>query len=36
MVIHDLARIVAPKGRLSIIGVFPDIDPHAPTEAAKG
>ena len=34
-VIHDLARIIAPKGRLAIIGVFLDIDPHAPAEAAK-
>jgi glutathione-independent formaldehyde dehydrogenase len=34
-VIHDLARIVAPNGRLGIIGVFLDSDPHAPSEPAK-
>ncbi len=34
-VIHDLARIIAPKGRLSIIGVFTDSDAQAPNEAAK-
>jgi glutathione-independent formaldehyde dehydrogenase len=34
-VIDDLARIVAPKGRLSIIGVFLDSDPHARDEGAK-
>jgi glutathione-independent formaldehyde dehydrogenase len=34
-VIHDLARIVAPNGRLAIIGVFLDVDPHAPGESAK-
>lgn len=35
MVIDDLARLVAPKGRLAIIGVFLDNDPHAPAEPAK-
>ncbi len=34
-VIDDLAQLVAPKGRLSIIGVFLDSDPHAPSESAK-
>ncbi len=34
-VIHDLARIVAPNGRMAIIGVFLDSDPKAPDEAAK-
>jgi len=34
-VIDDLARIVAPKGRLSIIGVFLDSDPLARGEGAK-
>jgi len=34
-VIDDLARIVAPNGRLSIIGVFLDSDPHAEDEAAR-
>ncbi len=34
-VIDDLARIVAPKGRLSIIGVFLDSDPHARDDAAR-
>ncbi len=34
-VIDELARIVAPKGRLSIIGVFLDRDPHARNEAAQ-
>ncbi len=34
-VIEDLARIVAPNGRLCVIGVFVDSDPHAPTESAK-
>ncbi len=34
-VIDDLARIVATNGRLSIIGVFLDSDPHAPTATAK-
>jgi glutathione-independent formaldehyde dehydrogenase len=34
-VIDDLARIVAPKGRLSIIGVFLDSDPHARDAAAQ-
>jgi len=35
VVIHDLARILAPNGRLSIIGVFLDSDPDAPDEAAR-
>jgi glutathione-independent formaldehyde dehydrogenase len=34
-VIDDLARLVAPKGRLSIIGVFLDSDPSARGEAAQ-
>jgi glutathione-independent formaldehyde dehydrogenase len=34
-VIHDLARILAPNGRLSIIGVFLDSDPAAPVEPAR-
>ena len=34
-VIGDLARLIAPNGRLSIIGVFLDSDPHAPDEAAQ-
>jgi glutathione-independent formaldehyde dehydrogenase len=34
-VIADLARIIAVKGRLCIIGVFLDNDPHAPSDAAK-
>jgi glutathione-independent formaldehyde dehydrogenase len=34
-VIQDLARIIAPNGRLSIVGVFLDSDPHAPDDAAK-
>lgn len=34
-VIHDLARIVAPNGRLAIIGVFLDADPHALSDPAK-
>ena len=34
-VIADLARLVAPKGRVSIIGVFLDSDPHAPDAAAQ-
>ncbi|MGB8966189.1 MAG: alcohol dehydrogenase catalytic domain-containing protein [Candidatus Cybelea sp.] len=34
-VIDDLARIVAPKGRLSIIGVFLDSDPHVRDAAAR-
>jgi glutathione-independent formaldehyde dehydrogenase len=34
-VIHDLARILAPNGRLAIIGVFLDVDPHAPSDPAK-
>ena len=33
--IHDLARIVAVNGRLAIIGVFLDNDPHAPDPAAR-
>ena len=36
-VIDDLARLVAPKGRLAIIGVFLDSDPHAHgNEARRG
>jgi glutathione-independent formaldehyde dehydrogenase len=34
-VIDDLATIVAPNGRLAIIGVFLDSDPKAPAEPAK-
>jgi glutathione-independent formaldehyde dehydrogenase len=34
-VIHDLARILAPNGRLSIIGVFLDTDPLAPDADAR-
>ncbi|HTU69831.1 MAG TPA: alcohol dehydrogenase catalytic domain-containing protein [Candidatus Baltobacteraceae bacterium] len=34
-VIDDLARIVAVNGRLSIIGVFLDSDPHAPDSDAQ-
>ena len=34
-VIQDLARILAPNGRLSIIGVFLDSDPAAPVEPAR-
>jgi glutathione-independent formaldehyde dehydrogenase len=34
-VIDDLARIVAPKGRLGIIGVFLDSDPRAKDETAQ-
>ena len=34
-VIDDLARIVAPKGRLGIIGVFLDSDSRARDEAAQ-
>lgn len=34
-VIHDLARVLAPNGRLGIIGVFLDTDPNAPTEPAR-
>jgi glutathione-independent formaldehyde dehydrogenase len=34
-VIDDLARIVAPKGRLGIIGVFLDSDPRASDETAR-
>ena len=34
-VIHDLARLVAPKGRISIIGVFLDADPNGPSEARR-
>jgi glutathione-independent formaldehyde dehydrogenase len=34
-VIDDLARIVAPNGRIAIIGVFLDNDPKAPTEDAR-
>jgi glutathione-independent formaldehyde dehydrogenase len=34
-VIDDLARIVAPKGRLGVIGVFLDSDPHARDETAQ-
>jgi glutathione-independent formaldehyde dehydrogenase len=35
VVIDDLARIIAPNGRLAIIGVFLDNDPKATTESAK-
>ncbi len=34
-VIDDLSRLMAPKGRLGIIGVFLDSDPHAPAETAR-
>jgi glutathione-independent formaldehyde dehydrogenase len=34
-VIRDLARLLAPGGRLGIIGVFLDSDPHAPDESAR-
>lgn len=34
-VISDLARVIAPNGRLGIIGVFLDSDPHAPDPAAQ-
>jgi glutathione-independent formaldehyde dehydrogenase len=34
-VIHDLARLLAPNGRLGIIGVFLDSDPHAPNDDAR-
>jgi glutathione-independent formaldehyde dehydrogenase len=34
-VISDLSRLIAPNGRLSIIGVFLDSDPHATDEAAQ-
>ncbi|HXM07635.1 MAG TPA: hypothetical protein VN936_09220, partial [Candidatus Acidoferrum sp.] len=34
-VIDDIARIVAVNGRLAIVGVFLDSDPHAPSEPAK-
>jgi glutathione-independent formaldehyde dehydrogenase len=34
-VIDDLARIIAVKGRLCIIGVFLDSDPHGPNAAAQ-
>ena len=34
-VIHDLARVIAPNGRLGIIGVFLDSDPHAPNASAQ-
>ena len=34
-VIDDIARLVAPKGRVSIIGVFLDNDPHAPDANAQ-
>jgi glutathione-independent formaldehyde dehydrogenase len=35
IVIDDLSRIIAVNGRLAIIGVFLDNDPHAPSEPAK-
>jgi len=35
VVIHDLARLLAPNGRMGIIGVFLDADPKAPDEAAQ-
>jgi glutathione-independent formaldehyde dehydrogenase len=34
-VIHDLTRVLAPNGRLAIIGVFLDSDPRAPSKAAQ-
>jgi len=34
-VIDDLSRLVAPKGRIGIIGVFLDSDPHAQGDAAQ-
>src|SRR5579871_6915425 len=34
VVIDDLARIIAVNGRLAIIGVFLDNDPHAPSQLA--
>jgi glutathione-independent formaldehyde dehydrogenase len=34
-VIEDLATIIAPNGRLAIIGVFLDSDPKAPTKPAQ-
>lgn len=34
-VIADLARIIAVKGRLCVIGVFLDNDPHGPNESAQ-
>ena len=34
-VIDDLATLLAPNGRLAIIGVFTDQDAHAPTDPAK-
>lgn len=34
-VIADLARIVAVNGRLAIVGVFLDNDPHAPSDPAE-
>jgi glutathione-independent formaldehyde dehydrogenase len=34
-VINDLARLLAPNGRLAIIGVFLDSDPHAPEAIAR-
>ncbi len=34
-VIDDLARLIAPKGRLAIIGVFLDSDPHAHSNEAR-
>ena len=34
-VIQDLARLVVPKGRVSIIGVFIDNDPHGPNPDAQ-
>jgi len=35
VVIDDLARLIAPKGRLAIIGVFLDSDPHARSNEAR-
>jgi glutathione-independent formaldehyde dehydrogenase len=34
-VIHDLARLIALNGRLSIVGVFLDSDPQAPNPDAQ-
>ena len=34
-VIDDLARLLNPTGRLGIIGVFPDEDPHSPKGEAE-
>jgi glutathione-independent formaldehyde dehydrogenase len=34
-VIDDLSKIIAVNGRLAIVGVFLDNDPHAPSEPAR-